>query len=118
MKEWVEMWSWELQTKEKEKEADKGQVVGTASGRDAVELREEQQETMGEVTEAGGTEVEEIAEVEVSLVRKRRRLMIAGDMRPAEEKVSAEEAMSARDNAKQGEVGRDDKKGAAAPWAS
>lgn len=47
--------------------------------------------------------MEEVSEVEVLLVRKRKRLMRVGDIVSARENVSADEAMSTRDVAEQRE---------------
>lgn len=94
------MRSWELQTKEKEKGADKEHAISTVGGQDVAEPRGEHQETTGRAARERGVEVEEVSEVVAPLVQKRRRLIRAGDMRPAKEKVSAEEAMSMRDTAK------------------
>lgn len=64
------------------------------------ELRGEHQEIIGRAAKERGVEVEEVSEVLAPLVRKRKRLIKAGDMRPTREKVSAEEAMSTRDTTK------------------
>lgn len=97
LQEWVEIRSRELQTKENEKGTDNEQAVGTVGGQDVAEPRGEHQETTGRAARERGVEVEEVSEIEAPLVRKRRRLIRAGDMRPVGEKVSAEEAMSTRD---------------------
>lgn len=102
LQEWVEIQSRELQMKEKKKGTNKGQATGTAGGlegREAAELRGEQQEATGDAAEEGEVKVEEVSEVEVPLVRKRSRLMKAGNIRSAGEQVSAKEAMSTRDAA-------------------
>lgn len=49
LQEWVEIRSRELQTKKKQKVADKREAVGTAGGQDAAELRGDRQETTDRV---------------------------------------------------------------------
>lgn len=90
LQEWVEIRSRELQTKDKGKRTEKGQAAGTGSdleSREAAEPRREQQEATSGAAGEGDAEVEEVAEVEIPLVRKRRRLMRAGEMVPAREGV-------------------------------
>lgn len=103
LQEWVEIRSRELQTKEKEKGADKRQAAGTAGGlkgREGAEPRGEQQEATSWAWEREA-EVEEMSKVDVSLVRKRRKLVKAAEMVPAKENVVAEEVRSSRNATEQ-----------------
>lgn len=107
LQEWVEMRSQELQTKEKERRMGKGQPAGTAGSRGSPEQRTSRGENSGEqqgpMSEAGGggSEAEEAVEVEVPLVRKRRKLVKTGEGIAARDNVSAEEARPIRGVAEQ-----------------
>lgn len=61
----------------------KKQTAGTTSGVDGWEVaepRDEQQEATNGAAEENEAEVEEVSEMEVPLVRKRRRLVRVGDV--------------------------------------
>lgn len=84
LQEWVESWSQELQTKKKRKRTDRGQTASAGDGpevREAAGQRTEEQEVERQATSRATKEerpeVKEVAEVEVPLARKRKRLMRA-----------------------------------------
>lgn len=89
LQEWVESRSRELRTKEKKKMTENGQTTSTISGPvelEAVGQRREEQETGGQPTARAAGEVSSNTgkkeEVEVPLVRKKRRLTNVRDMLP------------------------------------
>lgn len=92
LQEWVEMRSQELQTKEKERRMGKGQPAGMADSQGSPEQRTTRGESSGEqqwpIREAGGggSEAEEVEEMEVLLVRKRKKLVKVGEGIAAMEK--------------------------------
>lgn len=109
-----------MQIKEKEKRAKKGQAAGTTESLErqgAVEPRIEQQGGMSRAGERGA-EVEELSDVEVPLMWKRRRLMRAGDIVPARENVSANKIMPMRDVTEQREKKTTTGEGFVAPEGS
>lgn len=93
------MRSLELQTKEKQKVMDKGEAVETMRSQVATGDR---QDTAGRLAGDGETEVEEMMEAEVPLVRKKRRLMKAGENPPTKENVAAEDTRLVREVTEQG----------------
>lgn len=84
------MWSRELQTKEKKKGTEKGEPIQTMGGQGATELMGDRQEVTGDAAGKGETEARETVEAEVPLVRKRKKLMKAGETAPTKKNVVAE----------------------------
>lgn len=100
-----------MQTKEKQKGMEKGEAVPTMGGQGATELMGNRPEAMGGATGEREMEARETVEAKVPLVRKRRRLMKAGETAPTKKNVVAEEKGPVGEVAEQGTGSREVERG-------
>lgn len=114
LQDWVEMRSWEVQTKEKRLTVEKGRTGETTEEQRMIEPREEWPEAVGGATGVALGGAEEVVEAEVPLVQKKRRLVKAGQAESGQGNVIVEATGSDRGGADQAAVGLSGEQGTAA----